>query len=303
MHVTSSVVLLGLALFSGSATAQGNTASMGGARRIELKADATGELVAIAISPGLSTVILFDSDLVHEGVELEERSVFSNVDIGRTTMRLVPSDKVTHGEKFRLSVRFRDGAAPTGVAFVLTVHPARPDSQVEVYRNTRTVESYQQEAREARAETIRCKEDNARLVADHGAPDGLAGLLATGGMDVSGVVGRTVTEATTFDPKSALEPFKVHSYRAMGRGALEVSLRGTRAERPWVASGATLRSRSGVELKVLRIWQEAPIISDVATRIVVEAELPSIAAQGDFSLKMWEATGPRTVTISNVRFP
>jgi len=303
MHATSSVVLLGLVLLAGSATAQGATSWDGNTRRVELKSDDAGAPIAVAISPGLSTVILFDADVAQDAIELESRGSFSVVDAGRMTLRLVPLVHATPGAKFRLSVRFRDGGAPSGASFLLTVHPARADNLVEVFRGVRTIESYQQEAREARAEVQRCKEENGRLVSEHGAPGGLAGLLATGGMDLNGVVGKIETKTITFDAKSAREPYRVNSYRSKKSVALEVSLQGTRADHPWTASGAALRSRSGAELKVLRIWQEAPSSSELPTKVVVEAEPPPSAAQGAYSLKLWEADGPRTVTIGNVTFP
>lgn len=303
MQATSSVVFLWLLLMTEGAAAQGNMVPGNGARRIELGADDVGALTEIAVSPGLSTVILFDSELAQEGVDLAERGVFSIVDVGRMTVRLVPSAKVIPGEKLRVSVRFRDGAAPPGASFLLTVHPARADSLVEVYRNTRTVESYQQEAREARAATLRCQQENSRLVSEHGAPGGLAGLLAVGGVDANGVAGRIVTKTISADAKSALQPFIVQSYRSNGRVAIEVSLKGLRGTLPWIASGAALRGLPGTELKVLRIWQESPIAPDGKGRVVIEAESSAESARGPFSLKLWEADGPRTVTISNVTFP
>ncbi|WP_163866075.1 DUF2381 family protein [Myxococcus eversor] len=303
MHATSAVVFLGLLLFAGGAAAQGNTASGGGARRIELGPDDSGALVEVAVSPGLSTMLLFDSELAQEGVDLDERGVFSIVDVGRMTMRLVPSAKVIPGEKFRLSVRFRDGAAPPSASILLTAHPARADTVVEVYRNTRTVESYRQETKEARAEAQRCQEESARLVSEHGAPGGLAGLLAVGGVDVNGVAGRDVTKTISSDSKSALQPFKVQSYRSTGRVALEVFLTGLRGDQPWTAKGAALRGLQGTELKVLRVWQESPIASGGIGRLVVEAEASAESARGPFSFKLWEADGQRTVTISNVTFP
>ncbi|RKH91304.1 DUF2381 family protein, partial [Corallococcus sp. AB038B] len=112
MHASSSAILLGLWLVAGASTAQGATASGEGARRIELEPNVSGASVEVAVSPGLSTVLLFDSELVLEGTEFEGRDFFSNVDSGRTTMRLVPSARVSPGEKFRVAVRFRDGAAP-----------------------------------------------------------------------------------------------------------------------------------------------------------------------------------------------
>ncbi|NVJ17886.1 DUF2381 family protein [Myxococcus sp. AM010] len=303
MHATSLVVLLWLALLAGSAAAQGNMVPGNGARRIELGPDDSGALTEIAVSPGLSTVILFDSELVQEGIALEGRHVFSNVDVGRTTMRLVPSERGTPGEKFRLSVRFRDGAAPPGASFLLTIHPARSDRLVEVYRSARTVESYQQEAREARAEMLRCQEERAHLVSEHGAPVGLAGLLATGGIDANGVAGRVVTETVSSDRRSALQPFMVQSFRSKTRVALEVFLSGLRGGLPWTASGAALRGPPGTELKVLRVWQASPIASGGPGRVVIEAEASAESARGSFSLKLWEAEGPRTVTIGNVTFP
>ncbi|ATB45651.1 DUF2381 family protein [Corallococcus macrosporus] len=303
MRATSPVILLLVALVAEGAQAQGALASGSGARRIELGPDDSGALTEIAVSPGLSTVILFDSELAQDGVAVEGSSSFSNVDIGRTTMRLVPSGRGQPGEKFRMSVRFRDGAAPPGASFLLTIHPARADSVVEVYRNARTVESYQQEAREARSETLRCMEENARLVAERGAPGGLAGLLATGGVDANGVAGWSVTNTVASDPRNALKPFRVQSYRAKARVALEVLLHDLRGERPWVVSGATLRGSPGTELKVLNVWQSSPITSGQTARVVVEAEAPAESARGAFSLKLWEADGPRTVTIGNVTFP
>ncbi|AEI62444.1 DUF2381 family protein [Corallococcus macrosporus] len=303
MRATSSVILLLVLLMAEGTPAQGTLAPANGARRIELGPDGSGALTEIAVSPGLSTVILFDSELAQDGVDVEESGSFSNVDIGRTTMRLVPSGRGQPGEKFRMSVRFRDGAAPPGALFLLTIHPARADSVVEVYRNARTVESYQQEAREARSETLRCQEDNARLMLERGAPSGLAGLLATGGVDANGVAGRIVTNTVTSDPRSALNLLRIQSYRAKARVALEVSLHDLRGERPWVVSGATLRGSPGTELKVLSVWQSSPIVSGESARVVVEAEAPAESARGAFSLKLWEADGPRTVTIGNVTFP
>ncbi|WP_141591520.1 DUF2381 family protein [Myxococcus sp. AB056] len=303
MQATSSVVLLWLLLMAWSAAAQGNLTPGSVTRRIELGPNSSGEAVAVAVSPGLSTVFLFDSELEQAAVDVDTPMGFSIVDVGRMTLRVVPSAKIASGEKVRVSVRFRDGAAPPGASFLLTVHPAHADSLVEVFRSARTVESYQQEARDARAETLRCQEENSRLVSEHRTPGGLAGLLAVSGIDGTGVAGRIVTETVSSDPKSALKPFIVRSYRSKDRVALEVLLRDLRGEQPWTASGAALRGPHGLELKVLRVWQEAPIVSGGTGRVVIEAEATAESARGGFSLKLWEYDGPRTATIGNVAFP
>ncbi|NTX15467.1 DUF2381 family protein [Myxococcus sp. CA056] len=304
MQVFSPAFLLCLLLAAGGAKAQENMALGVGTRRIDLLPDTVRTAAEVFVSPGLSTVLLFDADVVSDSIEIEGRNLFTRVDVGQATVRLALSPRASPGERLRFSVRFRDGAAPTGASFLLVVHPAKANAVVEVFRSSRTVESYQQEAVEARAEAIRFKEENARLVLEHKVPGGLTGLLAMGDMDVHGVVGMPLNKSLLLDSRSAIKPSQqVRSYRSKNRVAVEVLLEDTRGGQPWSASGATLKEQSGVDLKVLSVWQEAPITSDAAKRVIVEAEAPANASQGTFSLKLWEADGPRTVTISNVTFP
>ncbi|RKH71807.1 DUF2381 family protein [Corallococcus aberystwythensis] len=303
MPSSSTVVFLGLLLASAAALAQSeSSASVQGARRIELPPDGSPSIAEIAVSAGLSTGLYFDSDLMRDGIELEGRERFSLVDIGQATLRLVPSSRVTPGEHFRLIVRFRDGAAPVSASFLLQVHPAKAEPLVEVYREKRTLETYQQESREVRAELERCRDENSRLVAENEAPPGLAGLLSTGTLDEDGVVGRIVTKDILRLTGSALAANSVITYRAKTAVAIVVNLATEAGAEPWSPKGATLRGRTGAELKVLRIWQQPSSPMSEARSIVVEAEAPKAGVQGSFSLKLWE-DGPRTVTLGNVTFP
>ncbi|MBN8233130.1 DUF2381 family protein [Corallococcus macrosporus] len=303
MPSSSTVVLLGLLFASAAAFAQSESpASVPGARRIELPPDGSPSSAEVAVSAGLSTGLYFDSDLMRDGIELEGRERFSLVDIGQATLRLVPSSRVTPGEHFRLVVRFRDGAAPVSASFLLRVHPAKADPLVEVFRGKRTIETYQQEARELRAELERCREENSRLVAEHEAPAGLAGLLSTGTLDENGVSGSVVTKDILPSSGNALEATSVTTYRAKKAVAVVVNLVTKAGARPWSPKGATLRGKSGAELKVLRIWQQPSSPLAAARSIVVETEAPKAGIQGPYSLKLWE-DGPRTVTLGNVTFP
>ncbi|MFP2896277.1 DUF2381 family protein [Corallococcus sp. 4LFB] len=303
MPSSSTIVLLALLFASAAALAQSeSSASVPGARRIELPPDGSPSIAAIAISAGLSTGLYFDSDLMRDGVELEGRERFSLVDIGQATLRLVPSSGVTPGEHFRLVVRFRDGAAPVSASFLLQVHPAKAEALVEIFRGKRTIETYQQETREVRAELERCRDENSRLMAEHEAPLGLAGLLATGTLDENGVAGRVVTKDVLRPDGNALAAHSVTTYRAKRAVAVVVNLSATAGAQLWSPKGATLRGRTGAELKVLRIWQQQSIPLGEARSIVVEAEAPEAGVQGPFSLKLWE-DGPRTVTLGNVTFP
>ncbi|MCY1045081.1 DUF2381 family protein [Corallococcus sp. bb12-1] len=297
-------IFLGFLLVSRRADAEPETSVQGpGVRRIELMPDDAGGPHEVRVSPGLSTMLLFDSELIQEGFELEGRDRFSLVDAGRTTVRLIPSQKVSAQDQFRLIVRFRDGLAPGSVSLLLRVHPAKAETLVEVFRQKRTLETYQQEAREARAETLRCQEDHARLLGELTMPGGLVGLISTKGMDEKGVAGQDLTKAGFQAEGRGLEVVSLRLYRSTERVAVEGWIAVPTGSRTWTAKGAVIRGRNGEELKVLRVWQQGPILPGSNDRIIVEAKAPSGSNPGPFALKLWEEDGPRSLTISKLMFP
>ncbi|WP_375743706.1 DUF2381 family protein [Corallococcus interemptor] len=306
MHHSVSAVLLSLFLTGeGAALAQSPASTVGlSIRRVELVSDDAQPAVEVAVSPGLSTVFLFDSEVSREGLMLEGRERFAMVDAGLTTLRLIPSEKISAGERLKLTVRFQDGAAPASATFVLVAHPARSEAQVEVYRRKRSVETYQEEVRQARIEAEKCREENERLRGERGAPDGLTGLISTKVLSGRGVDFRDVTKDVTQGPAGAAASHTVNAYRAARRVAVEVALMSRGNDQPWTAVGATLRGKANEELKVLQVWQSGPVAPGSDTqRVVVEAEAASEAPQGSFTLKLWDADGRRTVTLGNVTFP
>ncbi|TQF10448.1 DUF2381 family protein [Myxococcus llanfairpwllgwyngyllgogerychwyrndrobwllllantysiliogogogochensis] len=306
MHHSVSAVLLFLLLAGeGTALAQSPPATAGlSVRRIELVSDDAQPVADVAVSPGLSTVFIFDSDVSRDGVVLEGRERFSVLDAGLSTLRLVPSEKISAGERLKLTVRFLDGAAPASATFVLVAHPARSEALIEVYRRKRSVETYQEEVRQARIEAEQCREENERLRAERSAPDGLTGLISTEVLSKQGVDFREVTKAVTQAPGGAAAKNLVYAYRTARRVAVVVTLKYVGDAQPWTAVGAMLRGKANDELKVLRVWQSGPVApgSD-AQRVVVEAEAASNSPQGPFTLKLWDADMRRTITLSNVTFP
>jgi uncharacterized protein (TIGR02268 family) len=259
----------------------------------------------VQISPGVSTTFAFDSALTPEGVTVESAERFSLVDIGRSTIRLLPSERIVAGERLRLTVRFRDGAAPESAAFILVAHPAQAERLVEVSRERRTVESYKQEAQEARAEAQRCHEENERLRMDHAVPGGLTGPLATGVIGTNGLPAKPVhvIEDQNRHPGDSLRVIRAWSYRSGKHVAVMMEIGNPDAAKPWTAEGALLESKPDGPLKVLTVWQAAPIPPAQARLVVVEAEAPQDATRGIFTLKLWEAGGPRTIVLSGVTFP
>ncbi|NOK15843.1 DUF2381 family protein [Corallococcus carmarthensis] len=301
--------LVVVVLASGAATAQSHSMPSGlGVRHIEIPTESTEATPTpeVQISPRVSTTFEFDSALAPAKVVLEGEKRFSLVDLGRSTLRLVPSEQLLPGERLRLTVRFQDGSVPFGGTFVLIANPARAERLVEVWRQPRTAESYQQEAKEARAEAQQCHEENARLRTEQQGPGGLAGLLVNGFIqDEEGVVAKLlrVNIEVRQHPGNALRALRAWSYRAPVRVAVAVKLDSPDAENPWTAEGASLVSKSGTSLKILTVWQEPPISRDSFGRVVVEAEATPDAAQGPFTLKLWGSGGLRTITLSGVTFP
>ena len=295
-------VLVVLSLMGRTALAQQEPeGTVQATRRIELAA--TGQAVPeVVVSAGLSTVLLFDSELDREGVELEGREHFSLLEVGQTVIRLIPSPHPGPGARMLMTVRFRDGAAPQRASFLLKVHPARAESVVEVYREKRTLETYQQEVREVRAVALRCQEENARLLSERDLPSGLTGLLATGVLEWGGVAVVALTKVTRPASGSGFEVRFMYSYRSAKRVAFEATIGVAVGRQPWMASGATIKDGSGGELKVLRVWQQEAIAPGQQGRVIVEAQYPSGTPPRVFSLRLWEE-GSRVITLGGVTFP
>lgn len=99
-------------------------------------------------------------------------------------------------------------------------------------------------------------------------------------------------------------PESVHSYRAAGRVVVELVMQNPRGAQPWSAVGAMLTDRTGLELKILPVWQRGFVETDRQRQhIVVEALAAREEAQGSFTLKLWEAGMGRTVSLSGISFP
>ncbi|MFB1478782.1 DUF2381 family protein [Corallococcus sp. RDP092CA] len=311
MPASSSAALLALTLLMGT-TASAETPAPtwnAGVRQLELAAEPTGNEPEVHISPGVSTTLAFDAELLRdrEGkamVGLEKRESFVLVDAGQATLRLLPSDALKSGERLRLMVRFKDGAAPSFAAFTLVVHPVRAERLLEVHRAPRTAASYQREATEAKAEAQRCQEELERERAEREGPGGLTGLIAAGQLDNVGVATRRLTEAVAKSPGNTLVTLEVYSYRAAGRVVVTLVMENPQGAQPWSAVGAMLTDRTGMELKVLPVWQRGFVETDrTRQHIVVEAVATREEAQGPFTLKLWEAGAGRTVTLSGISFP
>lgn len=301
MPASSPVFFLALAFLAGPALA----APCLTVRHIEISAVPAGDVQPVCISPGQTTVFSFDTQLAPGSVTLEWVDGFTTVDPGASTLKLVPSEKVPLGKPLRLTVRFADNAAPWSASLMLMAHAEEAASLVEVHRRQRTAESYKQELKAKEEEARQLREEVARLRADKSGPGGLRGLLASGAMGKEGVVSKENAPTLTVPPTMSLRVVGITAYRSASRVALAVELINPKGAPTWTAEGATLTlaDTRGVTLKVLPVWQDAPIAPGENRFVVVEAEATVEEARGTFTLKVWEVGGTRTVTIGGVTFP
>jgi uncharacterized protein (TIGR02268 family) len=263
-----------------------------------------GENPMVCISPGQATTFSFDTDFLRESMTLEGAERFSKVDAGQSTLKVVPSEKLVSGERLKLTVRFKDDDAPSGAALMLVVHAIHAATYVEVYREKRTVESYQRELEEKAEDLQQCRSDNARLRGERRGPGGIVGPRAAGVMNSDGIRGHAIARDLK-TMTTGVRVTNVTAYRSAVRVAVELTLTVPEDTPPWKLEGAALtrQGRVSAQLKVDTFWPLEPIVPGMGgTSVFVEAEAPADAT-GPFTLRLWDSTGTRPVTVTGITFP
>jgi hypothetical protein len=73
---------------------------------------------------------------------------------------------------------------------------------------------------------------------------------------------------------------------------------------PWRAVRAELVGPGRRTLRMSPPWQREPLRTGVKDkRVVIEAEATEEETRGNFTLKLWDADGSRSVIVSGVTFP
>ncbi|MCY1081795.1 DUF2381 family protein [Archangium lansingense] len=262
----------------------------------------------VCASADETTTFVFDSRVAVGAVEFQPGERLAHWALGHDGLSLYATPKTDYlpGERVKVTVRFADGAAPASASFWLVGHASRGTRRVEVFRQPRPPDVLKKERDEAQAEARQCQEDKARLLAERQEPGGLMGAawLERAGTLTSQPLFGSVRE----QPGNALglEATKSFSYTLSDETrpvsvAARLALKNPGAE-PWTLAGAALVDKAGEEVELAR-WQEAPIPANGAGAVVVGIEGERAQLGCPCTLKLWEATGPRTVTLGNVTFP
>ena len=286
-----------------------------GVRHLELSTRATGGVPELRISPGLALTLIFDTPVRQGGVELEERGRFQVVSLdqeGRVLTLVLAPGEAPEGP-LRLVVHFADGGVPASAAFHLLAHPAWAETHVQVYRQPRSAEVCCQQADAERERAQRCQVELERTRAECTGlgPGGLIGLRSAGLLDRGGVPFKRIQDdELTRDKANALKARDVTTLRTVAPGQKPKEARARVAvllkldspeARDWKVEGAQLASRSRV-WRTVTAWQSAPVAPGI-WEVMVEAELTQEEARGRFTLKLWDASASRTVTLGGVTFP
>ncbi|WP_375767826.1 DUF2381 family protein [Archangium gephyra] len=283
-----------------------------GTRHLELTEENAREPHPLRVSPRHSTHLVFDAPLQPGGVEVQERWVKKAVNEAEGMVTLRPSGVPPPDEPLTVTVRFADGQAPGSATFRLVVHPTRGEHEVQVIRQPSTSVPVHPEARRQRerAERYEAALARERTRPEEPRPAGLSGVVEAGLVrEGKSIVGRQLALGKDFTqlPGEVLMAREAYSYRAEqpSRVALELHVENTETQ-PWTAEGVTgaeLVSAEGVRLKVVRVWQPEPLVSEAQRLLVVEAEATVKQSRGTFLLKLGEAGGARTLTVRDLTFP
>ncbi len=276
--------------------------------RFDLAAGAPEGAPEVCASADETTTFVFDSRVAVGAVEFQPGGRLAHWALGEDGLSLYVILKADYlpGERVRVTVRFADGAAPASASFWLVGHASRRTRRVEVFRQPRPPDVLKRERDEAQAEARQCQEDKARLLAERGEPGGLMGTawLEGAGVVASGDIFSQVRER----PTNALGLLGAWSYSYTPTGesrpasvAVRLSLTNPGAE-PWTLAGAALVDSTGEEVELAR-WQGAPIPTNEAGAVVVGIKGERAQLGCPCTLKLWEAQGPRTVTLGSVTFP
>lgn len=267
-------------------------------QRVELALGPSTRPREICVGPGLMTSLRFDAPAL---VELQDEVRFEEVVRARRLLTLLPPPDLSPGDRLRLTVRFEGDMPSSSIAFVLVAHPGQATHQVEIYRDPRPRESFQQEVLQERARNEQLREELERTRTLLRQSEGLRSLIVSKLMGSNGIQARGLSVGLSPPSGGDLSLVSGTSYRGGKSVAVEVFLMNT-GTAPWLVAGASLVDARGEELRGVAFRQEKVILSNESKQVIVEADANETQARGELALKLWDAGG-RTITIPEVTFP
>lgn len=260
-------------------------------RRVTLPTGPEAPVPEVHVAQGVLTTLVLDAPVEKSSVELESRvSRFKLVDIGERLISLEPSVELGPEERLGLRARLKDG---TTLALVLTSHPTRVDTRLDVER-PRSRESLLAELAEKEAELSALR---ARAAAE-----GPVGMVFSGLLDQDGVRATHFSDALRLGSQNGLKLEDGVGYRARSWALVAVRVHNFSGQRPWAPGAARLYGASGQEVKVLGVYLPRPALSpDESCLVVVKTDKPPAKAGGVFRLELLDKSSGRLLSIDGVK--
>lgn len=246
----------------------------------------------ICVSPGLMTGLLFDAPVT---VELQDEVRFEEVVRGRQLFTLMPPADMMPGERLRLTVRFA-GDVSQSATFTLVAHPGQATHQVEVYRDTRTRESYLLELEQERAKSQWLREQHRELFKRSQGVWYLVVMRTMGPFGIQALLSNKVPIALA----GTLALRKGVIYRS-GRSVAGELLLWNASTVAWAIAGASLLSAEGKERKEVTFLQAGALAPNESSTVFMEAEVWPHEMKGEVMLILWDE-GSRIAHIK-LKFP
>ena len=251
----------------------------------------------VCISVGRVTDLRFDSAFK---MDLQEEPRFEEALRGRQLLSLLPPADMAPGERFRLQVHLLAGTTQQHVTLTLVAHQGQSTRQVDVYRDTRTRDSFLEQIEQDALEKQRLRADNQLLLSRWERASELRWLV-TRPVIHRGLKTETLDQKVLVPTEGVLSFNKGTSYRATHMAALDLRLKNLSPE-PWRVAGASLVNARGEELKEVKFLQEEDIASSGIGSVSLDVPAEDWQARGEWTLKLWDERG-RGITLPRVTFP
>lgn len=264
--------------------------------RVDFMPETLGAPATACVSAGTATILKLSAPITRDNVALQGGEYF-DVRVSGDLVIIMPYENLPLGQTFQLTLRFPDGAAPAlGVIHLVANTVAA--HQLEVVRHVRAIESYQHEAREARAGAARLRELLQEKEATCETKSGLAGLIIAQILDRDGLsVG-----ATVYPPRGEHDALAIQRFRIPGkRVAIDVTLDGP-SYVGFEPNKVSLVDNLGKSPELLSSWMAVVTPESGKWRVVAEWAVDANQDLRTFTLFL-TGKNSRTLRFDGVRFP
>lgn len=275
-------LILAITLLGGAAPAQPLSAiPEQNERQVELPAKPSEPAPEVYVAPGVTTLVLFDSPLDRDSLELEKRGPgFVRAEVAESSIILEPAATLPPDVRLNLRIRFHKNA--DWAVLTLVSRPSKPDEKVRViWRQDPT---------------------NPPKPCATSTP---SDWILSGQLDSSGIWAKNIVTSSPADNPSGLRVLGGTGYRAEKWGLIVLTLSNLPGHKAWEPGQVVLTTTNGKAVKVTSVKLDPPQLSAGAEgRLLVETGAPfwEKGKTEVLQLIVSDKNGERSLPIDGVKF-